>query len=248
MIVTNALLVVGVAYAAVQQRRKDPLVVPLSPVDVPPTDAEMRGIKQHAALSTLSLGLTVTGTLTALPLVTLFGVPLIVYTNVPRFEQALDTLSGKGERRDAIALSVLLGGLILSNHFVTASAVDWLVQRTRLATARLRRSGQTATLQMVSDIQQWVSQALGAQPEHVWAMRDGVEIEVPFADLSPGDEVLFRQGEIISVAGEVVWGEAELFDWSLVRTRTHFMAGDYVTPRMMVLSGELQVRVVDAQA
>lgn len=246
MIITNALLTAGALYAYVQHRRRSPDVQ--IGADLPDaTAAPMAAVKaaqQYAAVSTLSVGLTVTGAIAALPMLTLLSVPLNVYTNLPLFRESFDTLAGRQDKRSSIVLAVFLSGMLVSDHYTTASLLDWVVQRSRLTGARLRQQGHTAVEQLFGDLHTWLEQALGAAPKTVWLIRDEMEIESAFSDIRSGDQLLLHQGDFVPVDGEIVWGEAELFDWSLLRPRTFFTAGDRVTPRMLLLNGELQVRVL----
>lgn len=100
-------------------------------------------------------------------------------------------------------------------------------------------------------VQNWVDLASGKKPEKVWRVDGDNEIEIPFAQLRVGDEILVREREFVAVTGKVTHGEAEILDWSLIENMgrypfdrpLHFTVGDTVRPRMMLLKGELYVRV-----
>jgi cation transport ATPase len=210
------------------------------------------GKEQHyAAISTLALGLTVAGSITTFPHLVLFSIPLHIYINLPIYEEAIGTLAGKEEKRGSIILALALSSILASNHLLTANLLQWVVQRARLMGAKMQQKGYELSQIFGEGLQNWIDQAAGKKPEKIWLVRDDMEMEIPFAHMRVGDEVVFRQGEFVSVTGRVIFGEAEIFDWSLGGNMArqpadlplHFTVGDTVTPRMMLLKGELYVRV-----
>ncbi|MEM7117052.1 MAG: hypothetical protein AAF614_31760 [Chloroflexota bacterium] len=251
MILTNTLLIGGALYASVQQWRKARRHEIMAPLSDTVLQAETETAQHYATTSTLALGLTVAGSIAASPPLVLSSIPLHVYANLPLFEEAIGTLAGKEEKRSSIFLALVLSSLLAANHPLAANSLQWIVQRTRLLGTRMQQKGYEMTQILGEGMQNWVDQAMGKKPEKIWLVRAETEMEVPFANIQVGDEVVFREGEFISVAGEITCGEAEILDWSfngnMVRQSMerplHFMAGDKVAPRMMLLKGELYVRV-----
>lgn len=251
MILINTLLAGGVAYAYFKQRQQQTSVDLITAVEHAAVEEKLKTAQHYAAISSLSLGLTLAGTLVTYPL-SLFSVPLNIYTNLPVFAEAFATLAGKDEKRRSIIYSLAISSALVSNHLLTANLLDWFIQNGRLLGARLHQQGHEMSQVMAEGMQNWISQAMGKKPEKVWLVgEETADYEISFAELRVGDEVLFREGEFISVYGKITYGEAELFDWSWVGNLVgqpmdrplHFTIGDSVTPRMMLLKGELQVRV-----
>lgn len=251
MILTNTLLASSALYAYLKQRRRNNAIEIVSSADNVVIESEIEAAQHYAAVSSLSLGLTLAGILVAYPLA-LATIPLNIYTNLPLFEEAIATLAGKDEKRRSIIYSLILSGALASNHLLTANLLDWLIQNSRLLKAKLQQQGHEMTQVMADGVQNWVKQAMGKKPEKVWVVNEETaDYEIPFTELRVGDEVWFREGEFISVSGWVTYGEAQIFDWSWVGNIVgqpidrpiHFTVGDSVTPRMMVLKGELHVRV-----
>lgn len=242
MIITNTLLAGGAAYAYLKQRRNTP---PDNLITRTGTDLQKKteDARHYAAMSTLSVGLSTAGLITAAP-ITLLSIPINIYTNLPIFQEAIATLGGKDERLGSILWSLLISGTLASNHLFTASIFDWISQRSRLTGAKLRQNGAITSHVFAESVQQWLGQLIGRKPDSVWVLQDELEVEIPYADLKIGDIALFRKGDFISVTGVITKGEAELFDWSLLQTPPIVRTVDEtVTPRMMVLEGFLYVEV-----
>lgn len=252
MVITNTLLAGGVLYAYVKQRRRENETEIVPVLDNIAINNQLEAAQHYAAISSLSLGLTLAGTLVTTYPLAFFTIPLNIYTNLPLFEEAIATLRGKDEKRRSIIYSLVLGGALASNHLFTANLLDWFIQNGRLLGTRLHQQGHEMSQVMAEGVQNWVGQAMGKKPEKVWVVgEETADFEIPFAELRVGDEILFREGEFISVSGKITYGEAEIFDWSWVGNIVgqpmdrplHYTIGDSVTPRMMVLKGELYVRV-----
>ena len=241
MLITNALLASGAAYAYIKQRR-----APQQPQSaVLPVDhqEETENARHYSAMATASVGLSLAGLITATPL-HLLSVPINVYTNLPIYQEAIATLGGKDEKLGSILWSLLVSGTLATNHVLTASLLDWVAQRSRLTRVKLRRSGADSGQVFSENVQQWLGGLVGRKPANAWVVQDEVEAEIPFEDLTIGDVAIFRKGDFVSVTGAIVKGEAELFDWSLLQAPpTTRAVGDTVKPRMMVIDGVIYVEV-----
>ncbi len=245
MLITNTLLAGGALYAYLKQRGqdKDKNVLSAELQLAKPLAERTEDARHHTGLATLSIGLTLAGAITASPLA-LLGVPLNIYNNIPVFQEAIATIGGKDEKLGSILLSLIIAGTISSNQIFATNLIDWISQRSRLTGAKLRQNGLEKGHVMSETLQQWVGQAMGRTPDTVWAVDGQTQIEVPFESLNVGDTVMFREGEFISVTGEVVRGEAEVFNWSILQNPPiKRIVGDHVQPRMMLLKGTLFVKV-----
>lgn len=251
MLITNTLLVGGALYASVQQWRKTRSTEVIIPSKEAVLQAETDNAQHYTTMSTLALGMTLAGSIAAFPPLVLSSIPVHVYANLPLFEEAIATLTGKEEKRSSIIYALVLSGTLASNHMLTANLLQWGIQRSRLLGARMQQKGYELSQMLGEGVQNWFDQVAGKKPPTAWIVRDEFETEIPFADLRVGDQVLFREGEFVSVTGKVTRGEADVFDWSLTRNMGRhptaqplpFTMGDTVKPRMLLLRGALYVRI-----
>lgn len=85
----------------------------------------------------------------------------------------------------------------------------------------------------------------GKLPQHVWILSDGVEIEIPFAQLQTGHILVVGAGQMIPVDGEIMQGYASIDQHRLTGESqpVEKAIGDEVLAATMVLAGQIQVRV-----
>lgn len=90
-----------------------------------------------------------------------------------------------------------------------------------------------------------LASALGEQPHSVWVLIDGNEVEVPFAGLQMGDQVVVGAGEIVPVDGVVTGGTATIDQHKLTGEAqpAEKGVGDIVLASTIVLAGKVYVRV-----
>jgi Cu2+-exporting ATPase len=83
------------------------------------------------------------------------------------------------------------------------------------------------------------------QAETVWVVRDGVEIQTPVAQVSPGDLVVCGAGELIPVDGLVAEGEASVNQSSISGESmpVHLRPGDAAISGSVVEDGRLTIAV-----
>lgn len=83
------------------------------------------------------------------------------------------------------------------------------------------------------------------QPNKVWLLRDGVELEAPLESIQPGDIVLVNSGDLIPVDGVISSGIASIDQHMLTGESqpAEKTAGDTVFASTQVISGRLQIRV-----
>ena len=90
----------------------------------------------------------------------------------------------------------------------------------------------------------------GDLPQTVWRLQDGVIAECPLAMICAGDIVVVHAGEVIPVDGEIIAGYASIDQHALTGEAQPVEAstGDTVFASTMVLMGEIQVQVAQANA
>lgn len=92
--------------------------------------------------------------------------------------------------------------------------------------------------------------AFGPQPRKVWAMVDGVEMEVPFETVAIGDILVVEAGQTVPVDGVVTAGMAMVDQHMLTGESqpAEKMAGDAVLAATLVITGKIYVQVEKAGA
>ncbi|QES47775.1 copper-transporting ATPase [Streptomyces venezuelae] len=157
-----------------------------------------------------------------------------VFTGLPFFRGALRTLRGRGHPgTDTLVTAATVISLVLREN-VVALTVLWLLNIGEfLQTLTLRR-----TRRAIEDL-------LTIGEERVWLVREeGVEVEVPLEELTPGDVVAVYEHHRIPVDGHVAGGEA-LVDQAAVTGEAlpvYARAGSHVYAGTIVTSGSLTVR------
>jgi Cu2+-exporting ATPase len=79
----------------------------------------------------------------------------------------------------------------------------------------------------------------------VWKVHEHIEVQIPFAQLQPGDVIVVSQGEFIPVDGTVTGGEA-LVNMVLLNgsgASVPVNEGESVYARAFVTDGRIQIRV-----
>lgn len=141
---------------------------------------------------------TAVGSLVFPPLALISGAGLI-YLSLDFVQKAYTDLVKK-RRFTSLALEAFfLPLLLLSGHLILAAVTYWLFYVYLRIVARVK--GQTV---------QSLTGVFGEQPQSVWIDRAGTEVEIPFADIQPGDVVIIRAGETIPIDGTIVAGIATI--------------------------------------
>lgn len=85
----------------------------------------------------------------------------------------------------------------------------------------------------------------GKLPHHVWILRDGIEIEIPFDQLEVGHVLVVGSGQMIPIDGVIIDGYASIDQHRLTGESqpAEKAVGDPVLAATVVLAGQIQVRV-----
>jgi Cu2+-exporting ATPase len=207
-----------------------------------------RKFQRDLAISSVSLGMSVSGLLFYSPLGPA-SVPLTIYGSIPVFERAFEVIFGKarGKMRpiglSVISLLVVIGSLA-TEHYTVASLIDWLRSYLTLLARRVRDINQSLLYEFADNYRQPFYHS-GPQPQSVWVQGDGVAIETPFEELKIGDVVVVNASEMVPVNGLIVEGNARINRFNLTG-RPHaasIRAGDRVSAFTVVRSGRICVQV-----
>lgn len=272
MIITDALVASGIAYAGIktlwQSRKQTPAkttqagMTNRNATDKPAngtvtTQVEslqmmLSGVtlqdRRQLAMATTAFWLSIGGWF--FPPLTLASVPLTIYTTVPVLEAAIEGLFLEGRIKPSLVNSILLVSTLLSEHYTAASAISWLHHSFRQIGRRLQSVGDHMSTEVNQEVGDWVRQAMGGAPREVWVVsntgeNNSVEMKIPFADLKIGDTLVISRGEFIPVDGVITVGEAKLNLLLLTRSTTPVTVGvgDKVYTTAFVLEGRIRIQV-----
>lgn len=197
-------------------------------------------------LASVSLGLSVAGSLIYAPL-GLASVPLSVYVSLPVFENAYTALFKEFQFRMTMVHAAVVVGTLATQHYVLASLLNWFHYYLTFAAEQLREFNRVLTAELEHNYRQFMSQVYGGPPRTVWVMASGVAVEVPFEELRAGDVIVVSTGEVVPVEGTIVEGTAEVVQFRPKRMArpVEKRPGDVIAPSTMVLSGKINIRVVN---
>lgn len=144
--------------------------------------------------------------------------------------ETLFTRGIKVETLDATAIGL---ALVRGNYFTAGSITTLLALGQYLEGQSEQRS--TALLKGL----------MRPQVETVWAVRDGVEVQTPLAQIAAGDLVVCGAGELIPIDGVVAEGEASVNQSSISgeSVPVHIRPGDAVISGSVVEEGRLTITV-----
>jgi Cu2+-exporting ATPase len=97
---------------------------------------------------------------------------------------------------------------------------------------------------------QQIADLFGGQVGTVWLILDGIEVEVPLAEVKAGDVIVVQAGQMIPVDGNVATGTATVDQHMLTGEAQPVErgVGDPVLASTIVLAGRIQIRVEKAGA
>jgi Cu2+-exporting ATPase len=180
-------------------------------------------------LPTISLGLA----FSLNPIVRAINMPLMLWNAYPIALRAWRVWRREGRLNVDFLDTLAIVASLLHGNPVAGSIVIWLIKLgdwiRDLTAAGSRRA---------------ISELLEFQAKNAWVLRDGVVTSIPSAQLAIGDAVVVYPGEVISVDGEIIEGEA-LIDQKTITgeglpvTRR---SGEAVFAATVIRDGQLTVR------
>ncbi|MFI3175045.1 MAG: heavy metal translocating P-type ATPase [Bacillota bacterium] len=131
---------------------------------------------------------------------------------------------------DATAISSSL----LSKHYSTASSIMFLLTLSDLLLEYSNRRAKNA-----------LASSLAIHVDTVWLVQGDEEISVPMSELKVGDTICVRTGNMISIDGEIVAGDAYINESTMTGEPlpVHKTAGNTVFAGTVIESGELKIKV-----
>lgn len=199
-------------------------------------DPETREIKTMIITSSTAIGLSLLAA-SIFPSLVIISGSLIIFTTIDIMQAALRGLFV--ERRPRITM------------------IDSLAIITLLATGNIFAAALTNTLYWVGRYllkqtedrtQAGLVNVFGNQPQFVWRMVDGVEMEIPFAEIQAGDHLVVHAGEVVPSDGVILSGSAALDQRMLTGEAqpAEKIVGDEVLASTMLIRGRIVVEVARA--
>lgn len=173
------------------------------------------------------------------PPLVLLHLPLFFYVSVPLFKEAYEDLVKKRRVTTAVVDATLCVGAIAYVPFEPAIFVigtigSWVYTfATKIVTG-----AKDGTRKRLTNL-------MGEQPQTVWIVRNGVEVEVPFETVQIGDLVVIDAGQMIPVDGLIQQGVASIDQHTLTGEAqpAEKSIGDPVLAATVVLAGRIIIQV-----
>ncbi|NTV64311.1 MAG: hypothetical protein HGA65_12350, partial [Oscillochloris sp.] len=183
------------------------------------------------ALAALAIGGA--GAIVHAPLVVL-SAPLLGYLYIPILMSTYRAFQEQRHRELQLYDAITFGGELLSGSFF-ASALSTTLYF--VAERALIKAEDQSSKSLVNVFRR--------QPRSVWVLVDGVECELPFEALRPGDILTVGAGEVIPVDGCIRQGNASVDQHMLTGEAqpTEKASGDHVLASTVVLAGKIYVEV-----
>jgi len=187
--------------------------------------------KHHFKVSTATL-LSTSVSYYLYPPLSLINLGLITYTTLPILDQARHSL-GQEKQVKNDSLSIIVTGLcIVTGNYFAATIQNWVYH---FGSHLVDESKNHTTQNLLQVIEQ--------QPENVWVLRDGLEMQMPLNELSSQDVVVVKTGELIPVDGVVQRGRA-LIDQQIMTGEARPVerhTGENVLAETLVISGTIEI-------
>ena len=196
--------------------------------DTQSNDAEA-AIDHYLTFGVASLGAAALGALMFPPISLLSGAATM-YTAIPIYRSAYRALCEERRMRASVLDSVAITGAILTQYFFAGalSSVFYYAGRKLLHRTEDR-------------VKQRLTDVFGEQPHTVWIAEDGIEIEVPFAQVQAGDIIVVNTGQSVPVDGIICEGVASIDQHRLTGESQPLEvgAGAVVLATSVVLTGRI---------
>jgi Cu2+-exporting ATPase len=255
MLFFDVLIMGGVAYAGAkafgrhQGNKNEVWLNEAHKLESPSTQARLSSVDQNVGqrfvVTSVSLGLSMSGATLGYGALSLASVPLNLYAIIPVLDDAFEQLMDRGQLKFGFFIStVTLGAMALEYYFV-ASLVDWsyhFIALLNQVTAKLNKK-------LLGELEHYYRQALyqflNTRPTSVWVKFNEVELNIPFAELNVGDILILDEYSVVPVDGRIVEGNALVDRYILTGERQpiEIKTGDMVFTSTIILSGRVLIEV-----
>ncbi|MEZ4664716.1 MAG: hypothetical protein R2911_44855, partial [Caldilineaceae bacterium] len=157
---------------------------------------------RELAISSVALALTAGGIV--YPPLNLLGIPALLLTIQPLVMSAYRSI--RYDRKIGVGVLDSLGTIspLLMGYFFIAALASWLSNVSRKLLLKTEDQSRASLVNV-----------FGEQPAFVWIEKDGLEVEIPFAQVQVGDLVHVAAGQSIPVDGAIQQGVASVDERAL---------------------------------
>ncbi|MBF0287252.1 MAG: heavy metal translocating P-type ATPase [SAR324 cluster bacterium] len=162
------------------------------------------------------------------------SLPLLFYTSFPVFKGAVQSFVEKKKiGNDAIVSSTILICFALK-EYTTVALGAWFYFLGNKIIVKVKDQSKERYVKIFKQ-----------QSSKVWALKDGVEIQMPLDELDVGDVIVVGPGENIPVDGIIINGQAQLTQQALIGESwpAEKSKGDFVFASTAVLTGRIVIRI-----
>ncbi len=198
--------------------------------DIATTDKENN---RYLSISTLGVGLSSAGALFFPPL-TLLSVPVLIYVSTPIFEDAYMGFFKQRKLNAAVIDSVAVVGGIVTHYYFVSALSNVIYYSAKGLLNKTRDNTKKNLINVFSE-----------QPQSVWLLKNGGEVETPLDSLKLGDIIVVNAGEIIPIDGVIAKGMATIDQHALTGESqpSEKSEGDGVLAATIVLTGCIHIKV-----
>jgi len=246
MLLTSILLIGGVyavarkIYATKKTKQATSItdtanIVVVKSVDNHKPDQTSKKINRNIAISATSLSIALSSSF--IPVLQPLAWLGFFYVATDFFKNGYQALVKQRKVNMAVVDVVMLTGLTAMGNVIAGTFMCTLLWSAQ----KILRKTEDRSRQSLINI-------FGDQPRFVWVLKDGVEIEIPFADLQAGDELIINAGETIPADGTISSGIASIDQQALTGESqpVEKTVGDAVFAATLLLSGKIQLQVEKA--
>jgi Cu2+-exporting ATPase len=196
------------------------------------TEEEKQNVDHYLKVSVAGLGFAIAGYTVYTPLL-IPAVSLVIYSSLPVFKSAKRSLVQGKVKASTVDSITIAGGLV--THYYLASSLVALVYFSAIK----------LMMKTEDDSKKQLGSIFGEQPRSVWQVKDGVEIELPFEDLRPGDIISIHAGGLIPIDGRVTSGYASVDQHVMTGESqpAEKESGDEVLAGTLVVEGKILIEV-----
>ena len=186
----------------------------------------------YLKFSFISMGVTSVFSL-FFPAFTILTTPLLIYCALPVYQDAYNSLINKGKLKISLLDSIAITAGIATGYY----AVSAFGNAVYFIAAKLLDKTRNNNQKIICDIFQDL-------PQHVWLLRNEVEVEIAISELKVGDIIVVNAGEVIPVDGKIVNGIATIDQRMLTgeAQQCEKEAGDQVMAATIVITGKIHIQ------
>lgn len=201
-------------------------------------DSEQTPPNSHLYASYVSLAFSIARQFFLVsPAVKLIGLGLYFYTLSPVLKESENALFKEKKFDSHVLDSFLVLAALATNQYFAAAFVQMIYHLSGSIKAKTQNKSKNMLINIFDQ-----------QPDKVWVLREGVEIEMPLEAVEMGEMVMINTGEIIPVDGVIVAGMAAIDQHTLTGESqpAEKTVGDTVFAATIVRTGKIQIQVQKA--